>query len=75
MSVLWDSWQQKVERVLDAGDKGVVALLRLRAEGRGSAVPVESPWAMVVTLSNGRIVTSRAFPTHDEALKAVGLEE
>jgi len=75
MSVIWDSWQQKVERVLDAGDKGVVALLRLRAEGRGSAVPVESPWAMVVTLSNGRIVTSRAFPTHDEALKAVGLEE
>ena len=75
MSSIWDSWQQKVERVLDAGDKGVVALLRLRAEGRGSRVRVESRWAMVVTLSNGRIVTSRAFPTHDEALKAVGLEE
>jgi ketosteroid isomerase-like protein len=36
---------------------------------------VEVQWAMVATLRNGRIVTSRAFLSHDEALKAVGLEE
>jgi ketosteroid isomerase-like protein len=75
MNAVWDSWQQEVERVLDAGDKGVVALLRFRAKGRESAVPVESPWAMVMTLRNGRIVSSTVFLTHDGALKAVGLEQ
>jgi ketosteroid isomerase-like protein len=75
ITAAWDSWQQEVERVLDAGDKGVVALLRLRAKGRESAVPVEAPWAMVMTLRDGRIVTSKVFLAHDEALNAVGLHE
>ena len=75
MNAIWDPWQQKIERVIDAGDRGVVALLRLRAKGHASATPVEAPWALVATLRNGRIVTSRAFLSHAEALKAVGLEE
>jgi ketosteroid isomerase-like protein len=75
MSSAWDSWEQEAERVLDAGDKGVVTLLRFRARGRGSAVPVEFPWAMVSTLRDGRIITSRTFLDRNEALKAVGLEE
>ena len=75
MSAVWDSWQQEVERVVDAGDQGVVALLRFRAKGRESAVPVEAAWAMVAILRDGRIVTSRVLLTHDEALKAVGLED
>src|SRR5690349_11436756 len=56
MSTIWDTWEQQVERVIDAGDNLVVGLLRLRAAGRGSAVPVEFAWAMVATLSNGRVV-------------------
>ena len=31
MSVMWDSWQQQVERIVDAGDNGVVALMHLQA--------------------------------------------
>jgi ketosteroid isomerase-like protein len=72
---IWDSCEQELERVLDAGDKGVVALLRFRAKGRSSGAPVEFPWAAVYTLRNGRIVTTRAFTSQDDALKAVGLEE
>ncbi|HWG07878.1 MAG TPA: nuclear transport factor 2 family protein [Solirubrobacteraceae bacterium] len=75
MSGAWESWAQEVERVLDAGDERVVALLRLRATGRGSAVPVEFQWATVATLRNGKIVTSRVFLSQADALKAVGLEE
>ena len=74
MSAIWDSWQQELERVIDAGDKRVVGLPRFRAKGRGSAVPVEVPWAMVATLRNGRIVTSRVFLSRDDALEAAGLE-
>ena len=75
MSRVWASWTQEVEQVLDAGDAGVVALLRLRATGSGSAVPVEFPWAIVATLRNGRIATARTVLSQAEALKAVGLEE
>ena len=72
---VWESWMQEVERVVDARDEGVVALLRLRATGRGSAVPVEFGWAMVCTLRNGRVATARVVLSQADALKAVGLEE
>jgi ketosteroid isomerase-like protein len=75
MSGVWVSWSQEVERVLGAGEERVVALLRLRAIGRGSAVPVELAWAIVATMRNGRIARARTVLSHAEALKAVGLEE
>jgi ketosteroid isomerase-like protein len=71
----WDTWQQEVERVIDAGENGVVALLRLTARGKESGVPVRSPWAMVVTLRGSRMTTSRVFLDQGQALKTVGLEE
>jgi ketosteroid isomerase-like protein len=74
MNAAWESWEQEVERVLDAGEKGVVVLLRLKARGRESGANVEFPWAMVVVLCDGRIATSRVFLQRDEALKAAGLE-
>lgn len=75
MEAAWESLTQEVERVLDAGERGVVVLMRLKARGRESGAAVENPWAMVVVLRDGRIVTSRAFLQQDEALKAVGLQE
>jgi ketosteroid isomerase-like protein len=75
LSGIWDSWEQQVERLIDAGDNDVVLMLRLRATGRGSAVPVEFAWAMVATLHSGKVVRARTFLSQSEALKAVGLEE
>jgi ketosteroid isomerase-like protein len=75
ITAAWDSWQQEVERVLDAGENVVVALLLLNARGKASGVPVRFPWAMVVTLRGGRMATSRVFLDQGQALKAVGLEE
>ena len=75
LSGIWDSWEQRVERLIDAGDDDVVLMLRLRATGRGSAVPVEFAWAMVATLHNGKVVRARTFLSQPEALKAVGLAE
>jgi ketosteroid isomerase-like protein len=74
MDDIWDSWHEEIERVIDAGEEGVVGLMRFRARGHGSSVPVESPWAMVATVRDGRIIAARVFLTHDEALEAVGLE-
>jgi ketosteroid isomerase-like protein len=71
----WDSLTQEVERILDAGERGVVVLLRAKARGKESGADVENPWAMVIVLRDRRITSSRAFLQQDEALKAVGLEE
>lgn len=74
MDDIWDSWHEDIERVIDAGDRGVVGLMRFRARGHESAAPVEAPWAILATLRSGRIITGRVFLTHAEALKAVGIE-
>jgi ketosteroid isomerase-like protein len=74
MNAAWQDWRQEVERVLDAGENGVVVLVRLRARGRESGAPVDRRWAMVVKLRDGKIAASHAFIEPSDALKAVGLE-
>jgi ketosteroid isomerase-like protein len=71
----WASLTQEVERVLDAGERGVVVLMRAKARGKESGADVENPWAMVVVLRGGMVTTSRVFLRQDDALKAVGLKE
>jgi ketosteroid isomerase-like protein len=71
----WQSWRQETERILDAGDRGVVAFMRLIAVGRQSGARVENPWAMVVTLRDGKIASARAYLDRDAALKAAGIQE
>lgn len=71
----WGSLTQEVERVLDAGERGVVVLMRAKARGTESGADVENAWAMVVVLRGGRITGSRAFLQQDEALKTAGLAE
>jgi ketosteroid isomerase-like protein len=71
----WQSWRQEIERMLDAGENRVVVFARLVAVGRQSAAPVEDPWAMTVTLRDGKITSSQVFLDRDEALDAAGLSE
>jgi ketosteroid isomerase-like protein len=73
MAAAWDSWHQDVERIIDAGQDRVVVLLRFSAQGKESGVPVQFPYAMVISMSVGRIAATRVFIARDEALKAVGL--
>jgi len=69
----WLEWHQEVEQVLDAGDHGVVALVRLKARGRESGAPVDQAWAMVMTVRDGKLVSSRTFLDRDQALRFAGL--
>jgi ketosteroid isomerase-like protein len=73
LDAAWQHWRQEVEDVLDAGDDRVVALVRLKAVGRESGAPVDQPWAMVVTLRDGRLVQSHTFLDRDRALADAGL--
>jgi ketosteroid isomerase-like protein len=73
LDAAWQEWRQEVEDVLDAGEEGVVVLVRLKARGSESGVPVDQPWAMVITLRDGKLIASRSFLDRRRALEAAGL--
>jgi ketosteroid isomerase-like protein len=75
LDAAWQDWHQEVDDVIDTGGDDVVVLVRLKARGRGSGAPVDQPWAMVITLRDGKLIASRTFLDRNRALKAVGLEE
>ena len=74
-----DPWegqlQMDVERIQQLEDGRVLALLTLRAKGRGSGVPVDAEYAHILTFSGGLGVRIDGFPAWDQALAAAGLAE
>jgi ketosteroid isomerase-like protein len=75
LDAAWEVWHQEVDDIIDAGGDVVVVLVRLRARGRGSGAPVDQPWAMVITLRDGKLIASRTFLDRNRALKAASAEE
>jgi ketosteroid isomerase-like protein len=71
----FDDWSLQVERLIDAGDEGVVALTRQWATGKASGVPVELNLGMVYELKDGCVIRMTNYLTHAEALEAAGLSE
>jgi ketosteroid isomerase-like protein len=71
---LWEELSFEVFETRDVGDS-VVALGRAKVRGRASGVALESPIAYVFEFDGGLVRRTTAYLDHDEALKAVGLEE
>src|SRR5262245_36641342 len=71
----FDDWSFRVERLIDAGDDRVVALLHQSATGRESGIPVEWDNASVNELKDGRVIRSTNYNSHADALEAAGLSE
>lgn len=61
------------ERFWDVGPS-VVALVRITAKGRQTAISVEQRIAQVWTIRDGRAKRVHTYASLSEALKAVGLE-
>lgn len=59
-------------RFIEAGDQ-VCILADIRIQGAGSGVELAQPCGYAMTVRNGAIVQARFFPSHEKALKAVGL--
>ncbi len=68
----WAEWRFEPERFLDAGDQ-VVVFVRVVAEGSASGVPIELPDAHVVTVRDGRLMSTFVYRDRPEALEAAGL--
>jgi len=69
---VWSELTMEPEEVAE-GDGVVVALVRCRAVGRASGVPVETRAAWVATLDDGRIKTARFTLDRERALEAAGV--
>ena len=68
----WEERRLEAEEFIDAGDNVVVLLLEYR-RGRGSGIELETKTAVVVGVSEGRVVRLQGYMDRDAALKAAGL--
>jgi ketosteroid isomerase-like protein len=60
--------------IRDLGDR-IVAIGRLRMVGRGSGAKLESPFASLVDVRNGKAIEVRTYLDPKEALEAAGLKD
>jgi ketosteroid isomerase-like protein len=65
----------EAQELRDVGDDRVVLLGRFRWRGPSSGIVVESPVGYIITVRDGKVVRAIDYLSHEEALKAVGLEE
>jgi len=70
-----ESYEVELERVDEAADGRVVAVLRESGRGAGGGVEFTNRWAQISTLRSGRIAQTTVYRTPDEALEAAGLSE
>ena len=70
----FDDLQYHPERLIESGNK-VIALLRVRARGKGSGIVVESNVAHVWTLQDRKPVRVEIYLDIAQAMEAVGLSE
>ena len=72
-----EPWEEQlnmgVERIEELDDGRVLALLTLRAKGRGSGVPVNTEYAHILTFREGLCLRVDGFPTWEQALAAAGI--
>lgn len=69
----WSDFSMEPEEFIDAGER-VVAVIRMKARGRGSSIEVERQDAIVYGLRDGKVARMDYFNSRAEALKTVGLE-
>jgi ketosteroid isomerase-like protein len=60
--------------IVDRGDR-IVVVVSMRGRGRGSSAPVETTFAQLWLLRDGKAVSLQDYATKAEALEAVGLSE
>jgi ketosteroid isomerase-like protein len=74
-SAAWSGFSMEPEEFIDAGER-VVAVVRMKATGRGSGVSVDRQDAMVWEVGPDRkLVRVDYFNNREQAMKAVGLAE
>jgi ketosteroid isomerase-like protein len=71
----WGRLRVEAHEMIDAGDRTVMLGRAVGGQGVLSGIPLESPFATVSILLNGKVIHLREYLTHAEALEALGLSE
>src|SRR3954447_21331028 len=66
----WESWTVDVERISDAGDEGIVVLIRERGRSK-SGLEMDEQHAELYDLRDGMVVRRQGFSDPREAFDAV----
>ena len=72
---VWEDIDYDYDKLIDAGEEKVVSLVTRRGRGRASGAEGELRAGLVWTLRGGKVIKVVWYPTHDQALKSVGLAE
>jgi ketosteroid isomerase-like protein len=65
----------EAEEIRDVGGDRVVLLGRIRWRGAASGIESESPFAMAITVRDGKMFHSLDYLSRERALEVVGLRE
>jgi ketosteroid isomerase-like protein len=71
----WETLDDILGELIDAGQQRVVSSMIQRGRGRASGVEVEQELGTVWTIQDGKIIRAVWFPSRAEALEAVGLSD
>jgi ketosteroid isomerase-like protein len=71
---VYDDFRVEAEEYVDAGDT-IVVVARAQGTARGSGLHMDQRSAFVWTVREGELVCMEQYPSREDALKAVGLEE
>jgi ketosteroid isomerase-like protein len=69
------TWDSEAQELRDVGDDRVALLGGFRIRGPSSGIVFDSPVGYIFTMRAGKIVRAIDYLSHEEARKAVGLEE
>ena len=70
----WGDLHVAVAESRDLGDR-VLVLGRLEGHGKGSSVPVDAQFGVIIEFRDGKISRVRGYLDHGEATRAAGLTE
>jgi len=68
----WANWSFEPEEFIDAGDR-IVAVIRMKTEGRDSGIETERQDAMVITMRDSQWLRVDYYNNREQALESVGL--
>jgi ketosteroid isomerase-like protein len=71
----FDEYSAEPVKMEPVGDRHVVVLAHQTATGAGSGVPVETDFANMVEIRDGRTVALHIYPTYAEAVKVAKRRE
>jgi ketosteroid isomerase-like protein len=74
ISDTWGEFRAIAEEYRDLGDR-VLLLGRFEGRGKGSGVPVDAQLGTLYDFRDGKMLRSRVYLDHGEALRAAGLSE